>query len=105
MNLPLFLPGMQNFIVICIAVLAGVAVAFYLLKYKFKHPVIRKCLTIFFLIVAGVVTVYVLFYTISNFIGRAKVEAQLAAMRAEGIPLDKEAILPKIPEKDSDNGA
>jgi len=47
MNLPLFLPGMQNFIVICIAVLAGAAVAFYLLKYKFKHPFIRKVLTIF----------------------------------------------------------
>lgn len=105
MNLPLFMPGMQNFIVICIAVLAGAAVAFYLLKYKFKHPFIRKVLTIFVLTIAVLVIAYILFYTISNAVGRAKVESQLAIMRTEGIPLDKEAILPKIPEKDSDNGA
>ena len=105
MNLPLFMPGMQNFIVICIAVLAGAAVAFYLLKYKFKHPVVRKALTIFFLIVAGVVIAYVLFYTISNFIGRSHVEARLAEMRTQGIPLDRDSVLPKMPEKYADNGA
>jgi len=105
MNLPLFLPGMQNFIVICIAVLAGAAVAFYLLKYKFKHPFIRKVLTIFVLAIAGLVATYILFYIFSNFIGRSHVEAKLAEMRTQGIPLDKDSVLPKMPEKYADNGA
>ena len=55
--------------------------------------------TIFVLTIAVLVIAYILFYTISNAVGRAKVESQLAIMRTEGIPLDKEAILPKIPEK------
>ncbi|MFA6478879.1 MAG: hypothetical protein WCV67_11210, partial [Victivallaceae bacterium] len=105
MNLPLFLPGMQTIIVVFFAVFAGAAVTFYLLRYKFKHSVIRKCLTIFVLTIAGLALAYILFYTISNAIGRAKVESRLAEMRTQGIPLDKDAILPKMPEKNADNGA
>ena len=104
MNLPLFMPGMQNFIVICIAVFAGAALAIYLLKYKFKHPFIRKVLTIFVLVIAGLVTAYVLFYTISNAVGRFHVEARLAEMRLQRIPLDRNSVFPKTPENASDNG-
>ena len=105
MNLLLFYPGMQTIIVVCLAVFAGAAVAIFLLKYKFKHPVIRKCLTILILAIAGLVLAYILFYTISNAIGRAKVESRLAEMRTQGIPLDKDSVLPKMPEKNADNGA
>jgi len=105
MNLPLFLPGMLSFLIICLAVLAGAAIAVFLLKYKFKYSVIRIILTVFVLVPVWPVTAYLIFYAASNAIGRAKVETQLAEMRAQGIPLDKESILPKMPEKDSDNGA
>ena len=105
MNLPLFLPGMLSFLIICLAVLAGAAIAVFLLKYKFKYSVIRIILTVFVLVPVWPVTAYLIFYAASNAIGRAKVETQLAKMRAQGIPLDKESILQKMPENSSDNGA
>ena len=55
MNLPLFLPGMAAVILPLFCVFIGVAV--YLLKCKFKNTVLRKCLVIFFLSLAGLVIV------------------------------------------------
>jgi len=104
MDLPLFSPGMLEIIVVFFAVLAGAAVIFYLLRYKFKHPIIRKCLTIFVLIIAGLVATYILFYTVSNAIGRFHVEARLAEMRLQRIPLDRNSVFPRMPENTSDNG-
>jgi hypothetical protein len=102
MNLPLFLPGMQNFIVVYLAFLTGAAIAVYLLKYKFKKSAVRKCLIVVVLAIIGMVLVYILFCTVSNMIGRSQVEIRLKEMREQGVPqLHRRGVAPNT----SDNGA
>ncbi len=104
MNLPLFMPGMQEIIVVFFALLTGVAIAVYLLRYQFKNAVIRKCLIIFVLAFAGLVIAYILFYAISNAIGRSQVKAKLAEMRERKILLNKDDVYPQE-VANTDNGA
>ncbi|MEI8244800.1 MAG: hypothetical protein WCI51_03155 [Lentisphaerota bacterium] len=104
MNLPLLSPGMCIIVVVCLCMMVAVAATLYLTGHKFKTQKGGKRLTIFALSVFGLVVVYILFYTIANFIGRAQVESRLAEMRTQGISLDKEAVLPGMPKPDSDNG-
>jgi len=103
MNLPLFLPGMAAVILPLFCVFIGVAV--YLLKCKFKNTVLRKCLVIFFLSLAGLVLAYTLSYAIASLIGRSQINYQLAEMRKQGIPSDENDIIPPMPKNVSDNGA
>ncbi|MHB9139714.1 MAG: hypothetical protein ACYC4Q_09960 [Victivallaceae bacterium] len=105
MNLPLLSPGMCVLIVICACMMIAAAITLYLTRHKFKSSKNRKVCAIFALSVFGLVIAYILFYTVSNMIGRAQVQAQLAKMREQGIPLEKELILPKMPTNASDNGA
>lgn len=105
MNLPLLSPGMCVLIIICACMMLTAAVTLYLIRHKFKSPKNRKRSAIFALSVFGLVIAYILFYTVSNMIGRAQVQAQLAKMREQGIPLDKELVLPKMPTNASDNGS
>lgn len=103
MNLPFFMSEMP---VITLSLLGlFIAAAIYLLKYKFKNSAVKKWIIFFALYWAGLAVACILFYNIYLSIGRTQINAKLAEMREQGIPLDKDAILPKMPEKDSDNGA
>ncbi|MFA6480920.1 MAG: hypothetical protein WCV67_21610, partial [Victivallaceae bacterium] len=104
MNLPLISPEMINFILGCLGALAAVGVTFYLSFYKFKNPKTRKRRIIFVLSLAGLVVAYLLFYTVSNQIGRYQAEKQLARMEARGISTTLKGIKPALPGKSSGNG-
>lgn len=103
MNLPLFMPGMPVVTLSLLGIL--IVVAIYLLKYKFKKYTLKKWMIIVALCWTVVAAIVILFYNIYLSVGRYQLNVKLAEMRKAGIPLDKNDIIPELPEKDSINGA
>lgn len=103
MNLPLFLPGMPVITLSLLGIL--IAGAIYLLKYKFKKYTLKKWMIIVALCWAVVAAIVFLFYNIYLSVGSYQLNVKLAEMRKAGIPLDKNDIIPALPEKDAINGA
>lgn len=103
MNLPLFMSGMPVITLSLLGIL--IAVAIYLLKYKFKQYTLKKWMIIVALCWTVVAVIVILFYNIYLSIGRYQLNIKLAEMRKAGIPLDRNDIIPALPEKDAVNGA
>ncbi|MDD5727647.1 MAG: hypothetical protein PHV59_03700 [Victivallales bacterium] len=105
MNMPLLSQEMRNIMIGFCFCLAFAGIAVYLAKYRFKKPCRRKRRIIIALSVTGVIVAYFVFYTVSNLLGRAQVEAGLAQMKSLNIPTTAEAILPAPPQDHSKNAA
>ncbi len=105
MNLPLLSQGMHSIIIGFCFCLFFAGVTIYLTKYRFKKPNARKWRIITAMVLLGIILAYIIFYTVSNMIGRAQVKARLAQMKKLGIPLASEATIPDLPKNSSENGA
>ncbi len=103
MNLPFFMSAMPVITLSLLGIL--IAVAIYLLKYKFKKYTLKKWMIIIALCWTVVAAIVILFYNIYLSIGRYQLNVKLAEMRKAGIPLDRNDIIPALPEKDAINGA
>lgn len=96
MNLPLLSPGMCVLIIVCACMMLTAAITLYLIRHKFKSPKNRKRSAIFALSVFGLIIAYILFYTVSNMIGRVQVQAQLAKMREQKVLFNQDDVCPQV---------
>ena len=103
MSLPLFPPFILVSLVVFACCLISAGIGILLTNAKFKKRKFLKTRIIFALSVVVIITLYFLFYTTSNLIGRNSVKAMWNKAEAAGIRIKAEQIIPKPPENPSDN--
>ena len=104
MEMPLFSAPMLQYVVAFLWMIAGAAVAAGLCRWRSRRPKTGKIAVFAAAGLAGLVAAVLVFYTVSNLIGRARVNKLLAEMRAQQIPFDKSALILKAPANPADNG-
>ncbi len=103
MQLPIFPPFILVSLVVFACCLISAGIGILLTRGKFKKIKFIKARIIIALSFVGIITLYFLFYTVSNLIGRNSVKAMWNKVEATGISIKAEKIIPKPPENPSDN--
>lgn len=103
MSLPIFPPFILVSLVVFACCLISAGISILLTNAKFKKRKFLKTRIIIALSVVGIITLYFLFYTVSSLIGRNSVKAMWDKVKAAGISIKTEKIIPKSPENPPDN--
>ena len=103
MSLPIFPPFILVSLVVFACCLISAGIGILLTSAKFKKRKLLKTKIIIALSFVGIITLYFLFYMLSNLIGRNSVKAAWDKLKAAGIPTEIEQIVPKVSENPSDN--
>lgn len=84
--------------------IVGAVIAVSLYRWRVIQPKTGKIAVVVTTVLAGLVVVGLVFYTVSNLIGQARVNKLLTEMSAQQTPLNKNALSPKMPANPADNG-
>lgn len=105
MQLPIFPPFVLVSLIVFACCLISAGIGILLTRAKFKKIKFIKARIIIVLSFVGLITLYFVFYTVSNMIGRSSVEAVWKKAEAAGLATKAEEIIPKDPKNPSDNAA
>ena len=97
MQLPLFPPVVFIALVIFVCCLVCAAIGILLTRAKVKKKKFINTRIIIALSFAGIITLYFLFYAISNAVGRSSVEKMWEKVEAEGLTTTPDEIIPRNP--------
>ena len=97
MQLPLFPPVVFIALVIFVCCLVCAAIGILLTRAKVKKKKFINTRIIIALSFAGIITLYFLFYAISNAVGRESVREMWGKIEAAGLTTKPESIIPKDP--------
>ncbi len=98
MSLAIFSPFISTVLIFFICCLISIGIGILLTGAKFK-----KTKFIVTLSVIGLITLYFLFYAISNIVGRSSVKAMWKKVDAAGLAVKPEEIIPEPPKNPSEN--